>query len=225
MADHRWRGVAVTGGLAGIAAAVLVVVHPGSARTSVSTPRVSHTGCVSDPAVTTEPLCVHTARVIPRRRPPFRPLGTVVSSSALFGNRVYRNAEEGVALANGDNAQYPVLTTDGGRVWRIDGPPLHVDAADGPEGVGWVGIVGPRTFFAYGSSVVDVTTDRGRTWRETFLGEGVAAVVPGPGTGLVAYVEQSVSNRHLNPAMTWEYVSRDGGRHWRYSTDFAGIPG
>jgi hypothetical protein len=34
-----------------------------------------------------------------------------------------------------------------------------------------------------------------------------------------------VSSQHLNPAVTWQYVSRDGGRHWRYSTEFAGIPG
>jgi hypothetical protein len=30
---------------------------------------------------------------------------------------VFLNAEEGVALANSDNVQYPALTTDGGRVW------------------------------------------------------------------------------------------------------------
>jgi hypothetical protein len=164
---------------------------------------------------------------MPRRRPAFTfsPPGTVVRRSAVFGNRVFLNADEGVALANGDNAQYPALSTDGGRVWRIDGPPLHVDAADAAEGVGSVGIADPRTFYAFGSSVVDVTTDRGRTWWETYLGEDVAAVVPSYRNKLVAYVEQSVSNQHLNPAVTWQYVSRDGGRHWRYSTEFAGIPG
>ena len=146
-------------------------------------------------------------------------------SSALFAHRVFLNAEEGVSLANGDNAQYPALSTDGGRVWRIAGPPLHIDAADGAEGVGSVGISTPRTFFAYGSSVVDVTTDRGRTWWQTYLGDEVVAVVPGYRNELLAYVEQSVSNQHVNPAVTWQYVSRDGGRHWQYSTDFAGIPG
>jgi hypothetical protein len=87
---------------------------------------------------------------MPRRRPSFNLSSpeTVVRSSAVFGDRVFLNAEEGVALANGDNAQYPALTTDGGRVWRIDGPPLHIDAADGPEAVGSVGIAGPRTFYA-----------------------------------------------------------------------------
>ena len=163
---------------------------------------------------------------MPARRPPFRLSrpGSSVPVSALFGDRVFLDAREGIALANGDNAQYPALSADGGRTWRIAGPPLHVDAADGAEGVGSVGILGPRTFFAYGSSVVDVTTDRGRTWWETYLGEGVVAVVPSYRNELVAYVEESVTAQ-FNPAQTWQYVSRDGGRTWSYSTDFAGIPG
>lgn len=151
------------------------------------------------------------------------PRGTAVPSSSLFTSRVFANARDGFALANDGQAQYPVRTTDGGRTWRIDGPQFHIDAADGPEGVGYVGAAGPRTFFAYGSSVADVTTNAGRTWWETFLGEQVMAVVPGMGPHeLVAYVQQSVSNNHANPALTWQYVSRDGGRHWTYSTGLGG---
>jgi hypothetical protein len=145
----------------------------------------------------------------------------MLSSSDLFTDRVFANAQDGFALANGGNAQYPALSTDGGRSWRIDGPQVHVDAADGPEGVGYVGVAGPRTFFAYGSSVVDVTTNSGRTWWETYLGELVMAVVPA-GNELVAYVRQSVSNDHPSPAVTWQYVSRDGGRHWSYGTALVG---
>jgi hypothetical protein len=142
-----------------------------------------------------------------------------VSSSDLFTDRVFANAHNGFALANDGNAQYPALSTDGGRSWRIDGPQVHVDAADGPEGVGYVGAAGPRTF---GSSAVDVTTDDGRTWWETFLGELVMAVVPGPRSELVAYAQQSVSNDRLNPAVAWQYVSRDGGRHWGLGTGLGG---
>jgi hypothetical protein len=218
--------VAVAVGLGCIGVVMLVLAHPGSARTSVRSRPASDGGCVSEAAMATSPQCLRTGHQISRRRPPFRlsPPGSVVRSAALFSDRVFLNSAEGVALANGDNAQYPALSTDGGRVWRIDGPPLHVDAADATEGVGSVGITTPRTFFAYGSSVVDVTTDRGRRWFETYLGAEVVAVVPSYRNELVAYVEQSVSNQHLNPAVTWEYVSRDGGRHWRYSTEFAGIP-
>jgi hypothetical protein len=156
---------------------------------------------------------------------PLEQPGTFVSPSSLFSNRVFVNAKLGFALANGDNAQYPAVSTDRGRQWRIDGPQVHVDAADGPEAVQFVGITGPRTFFVYGSSAVDVTTDGGRVWWETLLGEQVMAVVPGSAGQLVAYVEQSVSNQHLSPAVTWQYVSRDGGRHWRYSTSFGGLSG
>jgi hypothetical protein len=99
---------------------------------------------------------------------------------------------------------------------------VHIDAADGAEGVGYVGIAGPRTFFADGSSVVDVAANAGRTWWETFLGELVTAVVPGPNNDLIAYVQQPVSNDHVNPAVTWQYVSRDGGREWNYSTALGG---
>jgi hypothetical protein len=127
-----------------------------------------------------------------------------------------------VALANGDNAEYPALSTDGGRVWRIDGPPVHVDAADGAEGVGSVGIAAPRMFFAYGSSVVDVTTNRGAAWWEAYLGDDVVAVVAQSDEALVAYVARSVTNTRVNRAVTLQYVSHDGGRRWRYSTDFAG---
>lgn len=146
---------------------------------------------------------------------------TTVSSSSIFSARVFASAHIGVALANDGSAQYPVVTTDGAH-WRIAGPQVHVDAADGPEGVGYVGVVSSRTFFAYGSSVVDVTTDRGRAWWETYLGELVTAVVPGPGGGLVAYVQQQLNSSGSASAVTWQYVSHDGGRRWIYSTALGG---
>jgi photosystem II stability/assembly factor-like uncharacterized protein len=145
------------------------------------------------------------------------PRGTVVRSSSLVGNRVFSNSRDGFALANARQAQYPARTTDGGRTWRIDGPQLHVDAADGPEAVNSVGVVGARTLFAYGSSAVDVSTDAGQSWWETFLGALVVAVVPGRSSNeLVAYVQQG------SPAVTSQYVTRDGGRHWNYSTAMGG---
>jgi hypothetical protein len=44
------------------------------------------------------------------------------------------------------------------------------------------------------------------------------AVVSGQRNDLVAYIQQSLRNDRVNPAVTWQYVSRDGGRHWRYSS-------
>ena len=157
-----------------------------------------------------------------RPRPGAAPRGTAVKQSELFTTRVFTNASDGFALASVGSAQYPARSVDGGRTWRIDGPQVHVDAADGAEGVGYVGATGPRTFFAYGSSVADVTTDGGRSWWETALGELVVAVVPGPRDDLVAYVQQQASNDSIARALTWEYVTRDGGRHWSYTRALGG---
>jgi hypothetical protein len=157
-------------------------------------------------------------------RPGAAARGTAVKPADLFTPRVFANASVGFALANLGSAQYPVLSLDAGRTWRIDGPQVHIDAADAPEGVGYVGVAGPHTFFAYGSSAVDVTTDGGRSWWETFLGELVVAVVPGPRHELVAYVQQQLDpNGSSLAAATWQYVSRDGGRHWVYSASLGGL--
>jgi hypothetical protein len=165
-------------------------------------------------AVTSTAPRALTAHQLRARPHAVRP-GTRIAASRLFGNRVFPTARRGIALANAGQAQYPALTVDGGRTWRIDGPQLHVDAADAPEAVGSVGAHGSHTFFAFGSSAIDVTTDSGRTWWETLVGGLVVAVVPGTGNHLVAYV-QSGGGR------TAQYVSRDGGRHWRYSTALGG---
>lgn len=212
---RRLLVVAATVGVVG--AGALVVSSWTTASSNASVGKTIPATAVPAP---TPPLRLAARRL--RQRPHAVSSGSVVSSSDLFTDRVFANARNGFALANDGEAQYPALSTDGGRSWRIDGPQVHVDAADGPEGVGYVGVAGPRTFFAYGSSVVDVTTDGGRTWWETFLGELVMAVVPGPRSELVAFAQQSVSNERPNPAVTWQYVSRDGGRHWSFSTGLGG---
>jgi hypothetical protein len=136
---------------------------------------------------------------------------------------VFSNGHDGFALANAGSAQYPVRSVDGGKVWRIIGPQFHIDAADGAEGVGYVGAASRRTLFAYGSSAVDVTTNAGRTWREAFLGELVVAVVPQSSTTLVAYVQQQLNSNRIRPVATWQYVTRDGGHHWSYTTTLGGL--
>ena len=222
-----WLRMVGAGALLVITACVLALAHPGSARTGRTIAPKAAPGCVNGVSVGSSPLCVQTGHLRPRRRPPFKlaPPGTIAPPSALSEDREFSGPNEGVALASENNADYPALTTNGGRTWRIAGPPLHIDAADGAEAVSSIGLIAPRTFFAYGNSVVDVTTDGGRTWWAAYLGEQVMAVVPSYRNELVAYVSESASTAHLNPAVTWQYVSRDGGRHWHYSTDFAGIPG
>jgi hypothetical protein len=178
--------------------------------------------CELAPRARTRPGPHHLIARRLRPRPGAVAPRTPVNPSDLFTDRVFANGRDGFALANDGSAQYPALSTDGGQTW-IDGRQVYIDAADRAEGVGYVGIASPRTFFAYGSSAVDVTTNAGRTWWEAFLGELVVAVVPGERPQeLVAYVQQSLSNDRVNPAVTWQYVSHDGGRHWSYSTALGG---
>lgn len=165
----------------------------------------------------------HVAGRIMRPRPGAVARGTILGSGAVFTSRVFTNPRDGFALANDGSAQYPVRSLNGGRVWRIVGPQFHIDAADGAEGVGHVGAASRSTLFAYGSSAVDVTTNAGRTWREAFLGELVVAVVPQSSTTLVAYVQQQLNPNKIRPVVTWQYVTRDGGRRWTYSTTLGGL--
>jgi hypothetical protein len=143
--------------------------------------------------------------------------GTVVASRRL-GIRAFADSEHGFALANTAQAQYPAATSDGGAVWRIDGPPLHVNAAQAPLVVLQSGVANRHTFFAWGGpgggQVVDVTSDGGRRWWRAILGEVVLAVVAGPGSRLTALAQSAAGSG--TSAVTSVYVSRDGGRHWRY---------
>lgn len=204
----RWIGIAVL-------VAAVAIAGCGSGAGSTGGARRG------DAQVPAAPTPVSARRLRPR--PGAVAPGTVVPVTGAFTLRVFANRRDGFTLANDGSAQYPAISDDGGRTWRIDGPQVHVDAADGAEGVGYVGIAGPHAFFAYGSSAVDVTTNSGRTWWETLLDGLVVAVVPGLRSGtLVAFVQDSLSDARTNPAVTWPYVSRDGGRHWIYSTALGG---
>ena len=152
---------------------------------------------------------VHASRLHPR---PYavRP-GSRVPAHDLFGTRVFSDARHGFALADARQAQYPACTSDGGARWTFCGPQFHVDAADAPEAVDSVGTLGDGRLYAYGSSVVDVTTNGGRVWWEGYLGDLVVAVVPGSEGDLLAYV-QSFSGKNI---VVKQWVTRDGGRSWR----------
>ena len=145
--------------------------------------------------------------------------GTVVDRTRI-GERIFSDRRHGFALGWVSSTLVPVSTIDGGRVWRIDGPGLYREAADAPAAVSNIGLAVPRLFYAYGPSVIDVTPNGGRLWWQTFFDGIVVAVVPGSHVDLVAYV-QPLEGR-ANPRVTYQYVTRDGGRHWRYSTALGG---
>lgn len=138
--------------------------------------------------------------------------------SAHLGARVFPDARHGFALATFRGATYPATTNDGGRSWRIDGPALHLPAAQAPLAVSEVGAAGAETYFAWGGSeggsAVDVTTDGGKQWWQALLGDVVVAVVSGQHGRLVAVAQAAPSS--TPSAQTWLYASDDGGRNWRY---------
>jgi hypothetical protein len=150
-----------------------------------------------------------------------RPLGTLRPGtrvrSADLGAREFPNPRDGFTLASVGDAQYPAATVNGGRTWRTDGPALHLNAAQAPLSVVFTGAANAHTFFAFGGGqVVDATGDSGKHWWRAFLGDGVLAVVPRLGGGLVAIAQDATGSG--SSAVTLVYVSRDGGHHWHHDT-------
>ncbi len=104
----------------------------------------------------------------------------------------------------------------------IDGPIFWTATADAAEVVTYTGVAGNRIEFAYGQgSALDITTDAGRTWWQTFFDELVLDVTDQNGR-LVAIVQEQTNSRGTL-AVTWVYTSKDGGRHWQYSDRLGGF--
>ncbi len=199
------RSVRVGGGVVAAALAAL-----GAAAIGASVATAAH-------GVATAGQTTVTASLIKRPPGTLAP-GSSVAASALAGQRVFVDARHGFALASVGQAQYPAATTNGGRSWRTDGPALHLNAAQAPLAVTAVGAAGRRTVFAFGSGqVIDATSDGGRHWyRALFNGLPMAVVRNGQGH-LVAFVDGETGANG-----TWQYVSKNGGRTWRYDTTIGG---
>ena len=139
--------------------------------------------------------------------------GSTVSASKIFGNRVFTDAKHGFALVQSGAAQYPAATTDGGKTWKRNGPALHLDAAQAPLAVIYIGAASQKTIFAWGTGqVIDTTSDGGKHWyRALFQGLPVA-VVKNPQGHLVAFVDGSGNG---SGTTSLQYVSKTGGKTWR----------
>jgi hypothetical protein len=163
-----------------------------------------------------------TATPLPKSSsPPFKPVGTIVASSSVGVSsnvapvpRVFVNNNDGVSMGTGGSlggVTYPVATVNGGKTWRIDGPELHVPAANAPNVVTQLGAAGPATYFIYGGAMggnsVNVTNNGGKQWYRAYLGGVVGAVVATSSGVLYAFTEQ--------PGV---YYSNNGGKVWHYST-------
>jgi hypothetical protein len=171
-------------------------------------------------AVAAAPQRTVTASRITRPKGTLAP-GSKVSSAAL-GQRVFTDNSHGFALADVGGAQYSAATSDGGKNWSTDGPALHLDAAQAPLAVVNIGVASRKTVFAYGGGqVIDTTSDGGKNWYRALFNGLVMAVVRNPQGHLVAFVDGSTSSGG-SKGVTWQYVSKNGGRSWRYDTTVGG---
>jgi hypothetical protein len=195
--------------LARLATVVLATIVLGAAGATTASGRSARAAMTSE---FPSPARTITARPIARVPGTLRPDSAV--GARELGHRVFVDPLHGFALASIGQAQYPAATDDAGKTWRVSGPALHLDAAQGPLAVCEVGAVNQRIYFADGcGEVVDTTNDGGKHWWRSSFGGGSLAVVDNGGR-LVAFIE-AVSDRS-STAVTWVYVSSDGGRHWRY---------
>ena len=159
-----------------------------------------------------------TATLISRPGQTLAP-GSTVSASKIFGNRVFTGAQRGFALVDTGQAQYPAATVNGGKTWKTDGPALHLNAAQAPLAVIYIGAAGPKTIFAWGTGqVIDTTSDGGQHWYR-------AAVLRAPGGG---GQEPSGASRRVRRRgdersnSSLQYVSKNGGKTWRLDNTIGG---
>ena len=195
------------------AAVVIVISSAIIVGVSTASSRSAAVAASSPPATV-------TASALPRSSsPPFKPVGAIVSSASVGVSsnlvhvpRVFVNDADGVSMGTGrslGNVTYPIATVDGGKTWKIDGPELHVPAANAPNVVTAVGAASPATYFIYGGPMggnsVNVTTNGGKQWYRAYLGGVVGAVVASSSEDLYAFTGQ-----------VGLYYSNNGGKVWHY---------
>ena len=147
--------------------------------------------------------------------PNFQPVGVLVpkagivataadSNRVLFGLAVYRDLM---------SATYPAISTDGGAIWRIDGPRFYVAAAQAPNVTSSVGALGPHGayFWGQGGNVVKITTDEGVHWWITGFAAGVYKVSATRGILSTVALGNQVQGGAFQAFL---YVSTNSGRTW-----------
>jgi hypothetical protein len=198
------RGRTMT--VAGVAAALTATAVVSAGGATAATPKPAKT--VKGSLVT----------AVPKTLKP----GTKVANSRLGNPRVFVNAQDGFALAAGEQAQYAAATTNGGKTWTIVSPALHVDALQAPLSVTQMGAASTKVAYAFGSGqVADVTGDGGKHWYRALFQGTVMAIVPGFSHQLIAFVDGFGSGSGLN-GPTLQYVSKNAGKTWTYSPGVGG---
>lgn len=185
-----------------VAAFVVVAVVLGLGSIGVS-------GAATHGTAAAKPPKTVTATLITRRKGTLA-TGSSVRASAVSGQRVFTDAKHGFALASAGSAQYAVATADGGKTWKTYGPALHLNAAQAPLSVAFIGAVSRKTVFAWGGGqVIDATNDGGKHWYSALFTTGSPVAVVRDIQGHITAFVGSPSG-----GSTSRYVSKDGGRTW-----------
>jgi len=185
-----------------------IIPHPGVQNSTTTTTTTAS-------ATASLPNTIHAQPLVPDKYPAVYEMlapGTVVPTSEVF-QETLKSGELGspvdgdaYGLAFVHSQTYPVVTTNGGQSWKVDGPIFYIAAADAPAEVDQIANVLPNTVFAWGEAGhVVVSTDGGEQWWSTNFNSALSVGQSWPGNGLFALVS-------INPSVT--YNSSDGGRTW-----------
>jgi len=120
-----------------------------------------------------------------------------------------------------EGSVYPVLSTDGGRHWHIDGPLFYRAAADAPDATDRLAALGHNTLMAWGpGNFVKTTTDRGHHWYKADFPVGVHSAKVAGGHLVV----RALGNPDRAGSFpTRRYASYDGGRIWHRGARMASV--
>ncbi len=117
---------------------------------------------------------------------------------------------------------YPVISTDGGTHWRIDGPLFYRAAADAPDVTTRLAALGHSTLMAWGrgGNFVKTTTDRGAHWYKADFPAGVYSAAVRSGHLVVRATGNPDRSGNVP---TRRYASYDGGRIWHRGARAASV--
>jgi hypothetical protein len=185
-----------------------VVTPSAVAATLLAVTPAAATGSSAFPAtIRSTPMTANDANALPR--------GTAVKAADVtqrvsLGGAVRAGLGDRGSLSG---SVYPVLSTDGGRHWRIDGPLFYRAAADAPDVTTSLAALGHDTLMAWGSggNFVKTSTDRGAHWYKADFPVGVYSARVASGH-LVVRAEGNPDRAGRFP--TRRYSSYDGGRVW-----------
>ena len=198
---------------------VLVTVFDGGAVSGAagsSGPGTSSSGHSPIPAFVQKTLGAFSLPAAPPSSiPNFQPVGVLVPKAdivataadgnrVVFGLAVYRDLMA---------ATYPAISTDGGAIWRIDGPRFYVAAAQAPNVTSSVGALDPHGayFWGQGGNFVRITTDEGVHWWVTGFAAGVYKVSATGGILRTVALGNQVQGGSFQAFL---YVSTNSGRTW-----------